>query len=133
MPTNNDYLSDIANEPRDSGKTNNQLLEKIAAGGSGGGVAPQGKSQVLSANGQIDTTASTILMAGGDTFSLPAPQRDGQLITILNAAGIAITFNGHIGGAQSSTWTTPAGSRLINLLAIKIGTEPTWFVATDEE
>lgn len=55
MATNNDYLNDMAGEERNSGKTNNQLLEKISAGGSAG-LSPAQQAKLDS----IDTKADLV-------------------------------------------------------------------------
>lgn len=57
MPTNNDFLSDIADEPRKSGKTNNQLLEIIAESGGGSG---SGVSSVNGQTGVVNINASDV-------------------------------------------------------------------------
>ncbi len=42
MPSNNDFISDIAKVPRASQKTNNQLLETISTNTTNGSVVRQG-------------------------------------------------------------------------------------------
>lgn len=161
MPNNNQKLHVLAGEEYNPNnpKTNNQLLSSIEANGGGVGEvtsvngrkgavtglaessattsalalkANVGKSQTLTANGAINNDTTTVLVAGGDTFTLTQPTQDGRVITILNNAGTELTFNGHIGGAGSSTWSTPAGNRVIQIMSVRIAPSIlTWFIAAN--
>lgn len=76
MPTNNDYLSDIANVPRDTGLTNNQLLEQIADnGGSGGGGSKDKTYEVAaqSVNYDIPADATTVIYLDGQDGGITLP------------------------------------------------------------
>lgn len=99
MPTNNDYLNDIASESRASGKTNNQLLKEIAnnGGGSGGGAADKTYevTEAQTGNFDIPEDATTVVYTNEQQvgITLPPPSKN-RSIKLLYLYGDPTTLDG---------------------------------------
>lgn len=127
--SNNELLHDIAGVSRDQEMSNNELLTQIRDNGGGGGSAT-GKSQLLAEpTGSVDPDATVVLViSGGGTYTLEAPQYDGQIISIGIGDAVSTTFSGHT--ATGSDFNTGAGNTMFWLLGVDMspfGGTLAWF------
>src|SRR5215217_1522996 len=89
MATNNDYLSDMAGQTRNSGKSNNQLLETIASNGSTAGLTNEERDR-------LDSIANKADLIGGKVPESQLPSYIDNVQEYLSLEGFPETGESNI-------------------------------------
>lgn len=111
MASNNDYLNDIASKERGIKRTNNQLLEQIAAGGGTGGAngvtSVNGKTKDVSIiagdNVTVDNSGESIVISSQSSGSGGVVSVNGKTGTVvLDAEDVGATTQSEVDASISN-------------------------------